>query len=145
MKTFQEWYTPETAEHLWNHKNGDEIAEAAYEAGQSTLNVLSAELSQTRHELEKLRKMLYGNKVDRVIESFNFDKVHKAMVALNWTWRNEGVPTIKQLKETARKLLKDSSENEFGNIMTGGFKAEYHKDGEFSLEFILAETSSYEY
>lgn len=76
--------------------------------------------------------------------AFNFEKVHKAMTALNWTWRDEGVPTISQLKETARRLLKESSENEFGNIMTGGFKAEYHKDGEFTLEFILADACSYE-
>lgn len=85
------------------------------------------------------------DKINRVMAEFNFHKVRKAMVALEWTWRDEGVPTIEKLRETARRLLVDASENEFGNIMTGGFKAEYHKDGEFSLEFILAETNSYEY
>ena len=84
-------------------------------------------------------------KINRIMAGFNFHKVRKAMVALGWTWRDEGVPTIEKLRETARRLLVDASENEFGNIMTGGFKAEYHKDGEFSLEFILAETNSYEY
>lgn len=83
-------------------------------------------------------------KIETVMAAFNFEKVHKAMVALGWTWQDKDVPTISQLKETARKLLKNSSENEFGNIMTGGFKAEYHKDGEFTLEFILTYSFSYE-
>jgi len=84
-------------------------------------------------------------KINEVMTNFDFHKVRQAMVALNWTWRDEGVPTIDSLRDTARRLLKDASENEFGNIMTGGFKAGYHKDGEFTLQFILTESSSYTY
>jgi hypothetical protein len=144
MKTFQQWYTPEMVESLWNHKNADEVAEAAYEAGQSTLNVLSAELSKTKHELEQLKKKLFKDKINTTMNSFDFHKVHKAMVALDWKWRDEGVPTIDSLKKTARKLLMDVTTNEYGNIMSGGFRADRHDGGELSLQFIVTESSSFE-
>jgi hypothetical protein len=83
-------------------------------------------------------------KIDKVMAAFDFEKVHKAMTALRWTWRDEGVPTIKRLKETSRNLLNSASTNDFGNCMTGGFKAEKYKDGEFTLQFIVTETNSYE-
>ena len=144
MKTFQQWYTPEMSEHLWENHNGDELAEAAYLAGQEGKAGLEAELRRTRNELDRLRQKLYGDKIDRLIQRFDFNKVHKAMTALKWTWRDEGVPTIDSLKQTARELLESAASSEHGNIMTGGFKAEYHKDGNFTLEFILAEVYSSE-
>lgn len=69
------------------------------------------------------------NSIEEIMEYFDFDRVHKAMVALNWTWFDVGAPTIDDLKRQARRLLdevaskiENSDEGQF-YIATGGFKA----------------------
>lgn len=138
--TFQEWYE-ENADRMWNHLNGDEIAQETWEAAQFDL---LRKIKQLEEENNMLHQKLFGSKIDKVIERFDFEKVHKTMVALNWTWRDEGVPTIKSMKETARKLLQNAAINEFGNIFTGGFYAKRYEDGELELSFIVNQSHSHE-
>ena len=69
--------------------------------------------------------------IDEVMDNFDFNKVHKVMKFLNWTWAfaAEGVPEVYELKEQARRLLneclydmiKHGEDN--WNIGTGGFYA----------------------
>lgn len=100
--------------------------------------------------------------VDEIMESFNFDKVYKAMVALDWKWAcsEEGVPTIKELKETAEYLLRGAAEyrllDKYSNVSweipmlnaTGGFEAKAWCDEtktriiELQLQFIVADQDS---
>lgn len=84
------------------------------------------------------------------MNDFNFEKVALVMNVLDWGWASEygdrelKVPSILQLKETARYLLRESVES--GMIGTGGFQASYHsEDGEdeFSLCFIVEERESW--
>ena len=82
--------------------------------------------------------------IDKIIENFNFEKVHKVMQTLNWGWMRSDVevPSVGQLVLCAKELLQDVSKKNVGtSISTGGFKATKidSKDmGEgLELEFIL--------
>jgi len=71
--------------------------------------------------------------IDGIIDEFDFEKVHKAMIALDWKWAiaitgDDGplklrVPTLDRLKEFARYLLIGSIKT--GLCFSGGLKAEY--------------------
>jgi hypothetical protein len=82
-------------------------------------------------------------------KSFNWEKVHKAMIAVNWNWclgkdsfgqDNMGVPSLVTIKNHAYALLKDAYEK--GNtISTGGFSAGWDC-GELYLVFTLEEATA---
>ena len=71
--------------------------------------------------------------IDDIIDEFNFEKVHKAMTAIDWKWAipttdHDGplklqVPTLVRLKEFARCRLIGSIKT--GLCCSGGLKAEY--------------------
>jgi hypothetical protein len=97
-----------------------------------------------------------NDEIDYILETFNFDRVHVAMLALDWQWRHpDAVPTIARLKQRAKFLL-DSAYKEKITIATGGLQATYHppiKDLSLlidsgpilSLSFVLTETNSEDY
>lgn len=80
--------------------------------------------------------------IDYIMDNFDFEKVHKAMNALDWKWSSSnGIPEIYDLRRTARSLLKSAwvyGQNGAENPRTGtgGFWAEYgkHDDGSEWLE-----------
>ena len=91
--------------------------------------------------------------IDEVIEKFNFERVHIAMTALDWRWRNpvgeagHSVPGLSRLKEMARHLLRETIKNKV--VASGGLEAKYHPkvDDEpeyFELKFILEHKDSYD-
>lgn len=69
--------------------------------------------------------------IDDILDHFNFDKVHKAMQALDWKWVAEdgfAIPEVYQLRKEARRLMEMVSDNlAKGNdeyyVGTGGFVA----------------------
>lgn len=71
----------------------------------------------------------YRDKVDDIILNFDFEKVHKIMKTLNWTWASwkdeyetnhiSEVPSVYALKQQAYHLLRDAVEKGLGG--TGGF------------------------
>ena len=66
--------------------------------------------------------------VRKIMNEFDFDKVHKVMSMLKWTyWYSNGqTPTIKMLKDTALGCLNDIKyQNEYSFSATGGFKASF--------------------
>lgn len=91
---------------------------------------------------------LEHERVDYILENFDFNKVHQVMRFLNWTWRGEGVPTVEELKSTASYLLhccsiylsQNPNENHYSTA-TGGFEVVYH-EGRIRLLFILEHKSS---
>ena len=97
-----------------------------------------------------------NDEIDYILETFNFERVHVAMLALDWQWRHpDAVPTIARLKQRAKFLL-DSAYKEKITIATGGLQATYHppiKDSSLlidsgpilSLSFVLTETNSEDY
>jgi len=69
------------------------------------------------------------DQIDEIMDWFEFEKVHEAMVATQWKWYdgdNEfGVPTLQQLKKKARSLLRTVAEAKEPDYIsaTGGFYA----------------------
>lgn len=90
------------------------------------------------------------DEIEKLIAEFNFDRVHKAMVAVDWKWGGAfgpppAVPTKDALISTARDLLRQVAEKGEGTISTGGFCAFYdavHDEdtGPLGLMFILETT-----
>jgi hypothetical protein len=79
------------------------------------------------------------DQIDDILDMFDFERVKKAMDALNWTWsRCDGVPEIYDLRKCARTLLRDVSklDPDRASVATGGFWAGYN-NGVLSLSFRL--------
>lgn len=70
-----------------------------------------------------------------VLDKFDFDKVHSAMVALGWKWVIWGsdgdftyaIPDVARIKDHAASLL--CSCRAHGSYSSGGFTAEYRELG----------------
>jgi len=80
-------------------------------------------------------------KIEYIMKEFDFNKVHRHMNNTRWVWALSGsVPSLGQIKSTAKGLLKDvCKEKGFCRISTGGFYAEKTKQKILSLSFIVAE------
>lgn len=70
--------------------------------------------------------------VDDIMQNFEWNKVWKTMVALDWTWAfsttENKVPSIEEIKSCARRLLEETivkalSQGQDWSIATGGFEA----------------------
>lgn len=87
----------------------------------------------------------------RLNASFDWGKVHKTMVFLEWKWRFEGVPSIEEIKVASKDLLQQcynevtlSDSVNKSSIGSGGLYANYsvfNTNGtwhnELTLEFKL--------
>jgi hypothetical protein len=84
--------------------------------------------------------------IDNIMDYFKFEQVQKVMESLNWEWvaSEEGIPTVPELRQEARRLLKMAFE-EKTNISTGGFHVKYEsdEDGEF-IQLLFAVEEWYE-
>lgn len=93
----------------------------------------------------KKQLTIQQDKIDDIMDNFDFNKVETVMKATNWTWAStHGVPVEHELRKQARELLKSVSQHYVSEldfryaISTGGFKATKYYDGELELEFIMA-------
>jgi hypothetical protein len=79
-----------------------------------------------------------------IFENFDWERVHKAMIATNWVWSfgkdNYGIPDVNTIKKHAYTYLKEAFEKQ-SQVSTGGFTAKY-EDGNLSLAFTLEEWES---
>jgi hypothetical protein len=84
------------------------------------------------------------NAIDEIMDNFHFDKVGKVMLALDWHWwdAEHGVPSVPEIRKTARRLLKEALDRKT-NIATGGFRASYQdipsENGEPGCERLMLE------
>jgi hypothetical protein len=101
-----------------------------------------------------------NDEIDYILETFNFERVHVAMTALDWWWTNpKEVPTIARLKQCAKHLLNTAYKEQI-TIATGGLQAKYYPPSSLllknsdllvdsgpilSLSFVLTETNSEDY
>lgn len=91
--------------------------------------------------------------IETVIKEFDYDKVLKAMVALDWKWANPGsysVPSIERMKHVSRNLLKNVANNAAYDFeSTGGFTAEKSIDpgdclnNGLILRFVIEQSECY--
>lgn len=70
------------------------------------------------------------------LDEFDFERVHKVMTFLDWTWSDGGVPDILALRRNCRKYLQEVvrgalEHNGFYITATGGFRYEskLYEDG----------------
>jgi hypothetical protein len=81
--------------------------------------------------------------IEDVLDYFDFDKVHKVMTCLNWTWHDtEGVPMVGDLRKRARELLKEVPVG--GYRATGGFEVRQPEENYYSLAFVLTDWNNYD-
>lgn len=87
-----------------------------------------------------------------VLDNFDFERVHKVMELLEWTWatkkKEHKIPSVKKMKKHASRLIDDALKGlkksglEQYSISTGGFEAcaFYGEEGlEIGLRFIVEE------
>jgi hypothetical protein len=102
----------------------------------SLYSLLGKMLNEDKVEKEPLDKM-----IDEIMDEFNFARVHKAMVALDWKWASSKsyIPSMDDLRETAESLLRGAAESRLGDYKgehwelgiingTGGFQATAYCD-----------------
>lgn len=96
--------------------------------------------AERRAALQQLLPM-----VDRVLEVFDFNRVHRAMIALEWKYTNDPQsPDVETLKSTARRLLVEAAEEDADHAehTSGGFRAWRVQDNlylTFAIETAYAE------
>ena len=83
----------------------------------------------------------YEMQIEYILEHFDWEKVHRTMTTLDWSWHHtDGVPKIGQLVRAARRHLEqvasDASKGCYS--CSGGFWA-YNADGLLRLLFVVAE------
>lgn len=73
------------------------------------------------------------NEINEVLDCFDFEKVHKVMVFLDWHWASlNGVPKIYDLRQKARRIIEDAIKSVLNtktgscSIETGGFIAKVY-------------------
>ena len=83
----------------------------------------------------------YETQIKNILESFDFERVEKAMKVLHWKYSTsdfkEYFPDIQELKNTAKECLEHAIKCNFSE--NGGFLAT-HEFGVLNLHFVLEET-----
>ena len=90
-------------------------------------------------------------KIDNIMRDFDFELVHKVMTHLGWRWvrTTNGVPTVDELKTSARRLLVDVVNEKCRAIATGGLRAVCETEGPddpdpyIALEFVAEECEGF--
>lgn len=76
------------------------------------------------------------DQIDEIMDHFDFSRCERAMDCLDWQWLGQPV-TTPMLRQKARELLRDVSENEYmAYCATGGLVAR-NDAGVLSLTFKL--------
>ncbi len=80
---------------------------------------------------------------DEIMDEFDFDKVHRCMVALNWTWHDcAGVPEKSELRRACRGWLRNAIAGRAG--ASGGFSVRIDREeGSLTLQFIVEAWDAY--
>jgi len=93
-------------------------------------------------QYEKHQRMIAN-----ILNEFDFDRVHQAMICLGWEWYFTGVPTIDELRDGAREridsaikgCLKEGNDNKSYSSSSGGLKATVEKNTCGQIDFIELE------
>ncbi len=118
---------------------------------ESLYSLLGKMLNEDKVEKEPLDKM-----IDEIMDEFNFARVHKVMVALDWKWASSKnhIPSMDELRTETERLLRDAADIRLNmcigepwgtpiSCSTGGFKATAHcnedktKITRLDLDFIV--------
>jgi len=112
--------------------------------------------------METLRKrspeVMKEKMIEDILENFDFEKCYLTMKALKWVWVGRGIPTIEDMKISARERIESairgvldkenrlSSSNYYfsssGGLKATAFKNRYGHLEAINLEFVVAEWDS---
>lgn len=81
--------------------------------------------------------------IEEILENFDFERVHRVMELLEWSWHTKGVPTLTQLILYARKRLVDLIEGDETCSDSGGFLVERHPCGTLNLRFVVEDWEAF--
>lgn len=89
--------------------------------------------------------MITADRINAIMDRFDFERVHVAMKALDWKWHKteagpDLVPSTVDLRRTAREFLTYAAGADEGKeryMSSGGFVAKQNRDGDLSLEFVV--------
>ena len=84
------------------------------------------------------RQEVYDRIEEEILDHFDFNKVHKVMEHLNWTWFEIGdeVPSVSDIRKKARALLRECADKLLDNpddnfpdyaVGTGGLYAKAYR------------------
>lgn len=84
-----------------------------------------------------------SEKIERVLDGFDFEKTHLVMTTLNWRWWKKGdeyeIPSCGEIRRVAKELLIFASNRDENNrSSSGGLEAE-KRGKSFSLTFKAVE------
>lgn len=85
--------------------------------------------------------------ISNVLNDFNFQKVHNCMKCLNWDWFDKGIPTVDDLRFSARERMESAIKGclEHGTqgqgfmSSSGGLKATATKNNYGQIDFLELE------
>ena len=99
-------------------------------------------------ELDAIK--FYEDKLQEILNGFDFDKVHEVMCTLNWCWANIGIPSKEEMIAHIHYLYNSLKEriikHEYCYCNSGGFKLSFNPNegGELNLVFELESYSAYD-
>lgn len=77
--------------------------------------------------------------INDIMNNFDFSQVWRTMSALDWGWGSPPkVPSVEDIRATARELLTRVTSGETVSLSTGGFGA-YYEHESLILRFVLEE------
>lgn len=90
------------------------------------------------------RKKKYAPEIERIMNEYDWDKVHKVMTFLDWKWGSGPggtleIPNVDRLKKRAKEMLEDVAGSAgWMSLWCGGFIADkMTEDGELALHFSI--------
>lgn len=89
-----------------------------------------------------------AEQIAAIMESFDFARVRQTMIALNWEWSGEGIPSVAALKKAALADLESLGDRNGGDtygVSSGGLHAFIDRWGWYNLTFEIADTSASEH
>jgi predicted ThiF/HesA family dinucleotide-utilizing enzyme len=111
------------------------------------VNVILSETSAKTYE------EVAASRIEDIMDEFDFDKVHKVMDSLDWTWvgveAGDNIPSRAELRRSARRLLQQSVQTK-SSIGSGGFRIEFDSGEENGMPwvnlnlFFCVESTSYD-
>ena len=88
-----------------------------------------------------------NKKLEAMINSLDYEKIHSHMKSVNWTWAEIGVPSPAEIKRTATQLVQTVIDgNDSTSTTTGGLvvtKIQHKDENYYSLSFCVCMTSAY--
>lgn len=88
------------------------------------------------------RKQYFRDKLQELLDDYDFDKVERVMAELQWTWagvngyptEDDMIPLVKNLYDSIENRV---IENRYAYCATGGFKLTYNPDEDEELSLVF--------